>query len=130
MRLIAAVAVGGAFGSVARYLIQGWVQDRSSAGHGWTAVFPFGTLAVNVLGCLLIGIFGVLFQDRILVAPEVRSLLLIGLLGGFTTFSSFGFETLALLRDGNLALAVANVGVSVAFGLAGVWLGMSLARLL
>ena len=125
-----AAAVGGGLGSLARYLLQGWVQRRAGEAQGWAAVFPWGTLAVNLSGCLLIGFLAMLFEQRLVVAPETRTFVLIGLLGGFTTFSSFGFETFALLRDGNTLLAAANVAVNVTAGLIGVVGGAMLARAL
>lgn len=130
MREIVAVALGGAAGSVARYLVGGWVQQRASAGTGWIALFPAGTLAVNGLGCLAVGCLATLLGERLAVDPAVRTFTLIGLLGGFTTFSTFGYETIELARGGNFALAAANVAVSVALGLAGVWLGAAAARAL
>jgi CrcB protein len=128
MRLMLAVAAGGAAGSVARYLLQGWVQRRTSETSGWLPLLPTGTLAVNLLGCVAIGLLATLLQERVAVDPALRSGLLIGVLGGFTTFSAFGWETLGLLRAGNLLLAGAYVVASVALGLAGVWLGIVVAR--
>lgn len=130
MRQLLAVALGGSLGSVARYLLQGAVQRRAGAAHGWAAVFPWGTLAVNLLGCLGIGFLAVLFEERLAVAPETRTFVLIGLLGGFTTFSSFSFETWALLRDGNTLLALVNAAGSVTVGLVAVIAGAMLARAL
>lgn len=130
MRHLLAAALGGSLGSVARYLLQGAVQRRAGPVHGWAAVFPWGTLAVNLLGCLAIGFLAVLFEERLTSAPETRTFVLIGLLGGFTTFSSFGFETWALLRDGNTLLALANVATSVTVGLGAVVAGAALARAL
>lgn len=130
MRHLFAAAIGGSLGSMARYLLQGSVQRRAGEAHGWAAVFPWGTLAVNLLGCLLIGFLAVLFEERMAIAPETRTFVLIGLLGGFTTFSSFGFETWALVRDGNTLLALANVAASVSVGLAAVVIGAMLARTL
>lgn len=127
MRLVLAVAAGGAAGSVARYLLQGWVQRRTSAASGWLPLMPTGTLAVNLLGCVAIGLLATLFQERLAVDPVLRSGLLIGVLGGFTTFSAFGWETLGLLRAGNVLLAGAYVVASVAVGLVGVWLGIAVA---
>jgi CrcB protein len=130
MRLMLAVAAGGAAGSVARYLLQGWVQRRTSETSGWLPLLPTGTLAVNLLGCVAIGLLATLLQERVALDPALRSGLLIGVLGGFTTFSAFGWETLGLLRAGNLLLAGAYVVASVALGLAGVWLGIVVARAL
>lgn len=124
-----AVAAGGACGSLARWLLAGWVQRRLDSQSGWSALFPAGTLAVNLLGCLAIGFLATLYEERLTVEPALRTFVLVGMIGGFTTFSAFGFETLALLRAGSLAIAAANVTASVAGGLGGVWLGTVLARL-
>jgi CrcB protein len=128
MRLAMAVAAGGALGSWARWAVGGWAQRRAAAASGWIALVPAGTLVVNLVGCFAIGALAGWFEERGAVDPTLRIFLLVGVLGGFTTFSSFGFETLALARDGNWALAAGNVVTSVAGGLAGVWLGLTLAR--
>ena len=117
------VGIGGFLGAIARYALGGWVH-RSA--HG--PVFPYGTLVVNVLGCLLIGALAGLVETRGVLSPESRVFLLIGLLGGFTTFSTFGYETLQLLRDGQLLYGLANIGASVLLGLGAVWLGFVLPR--
>jgi len=130
VRLLATVALGGALGSGARWLLTGWVQRRASGASGPLALFPAGTLAVNLLGCFAVGLLATLFQERLAASAELRTFVLVGVLGGFTTFSAFGFETFALARAGNLALAAVNALGSVALGLAGVWLGVALARVL
>jgi CrcB protein len=130
VRLALAVALGGACGSWARWWLGGWVQRRSSTASGALALLPAGTLAVNLLGCLIIGFLASLLEERSTLDPAVRIFLLVGVLGGFTTFSSFGLETMALVRGGNLALAIGNVLGSVGGGLAGVWIGAVAARLL
>ena len=107
-----------------RYLLQGWVHDLLR--NPW---FPYGTLAVNVIGCLLIGLLAGLVESRQMLSPEARGFLLIGILGGFTTFSTFSYETIALLRDGEAIAALANVGLQVGLGLAAVGAGYSLSRL-
>lgn len=127
MKLLA-IFVGGGLGSVARYLMQGLVQERAAAARGWAALFPWGTLAVNLTGCLVIGLLAGLFEQRWLAAPTLRTFLLIGVLGGFTTFSTFGFETFELARGGGLVLALGNAAASVLLGVAGVALGAALAR--
>jgi len=124
------VALGGACGSWARWVVGGWVQRRSSAAHGALALFPAGTIVVNLIGCLVIGFFAALLEERSTLDPAWRIFLLVGVLGGFTTFSSFGLETMALVRAGNFGLALGNVLGSVGGGLAGVWLGAAAARLL
>ena len=116
------VALGGAFGSVSRYLLGVWIQSASRS-----IDFPFGTLAVNLIGCFVIGFLSQLAETRGAFTPETRGLVFIGVLGGFTTFSSFGNDTLNLLRDGETANALVNIGANVIFGLALVWLGRTLA---
>ncbi len=92
--------------------------------------FPFGTLAVNVIGCLCIGFLSELAESRSLFSTDARAFLVVGILGGFTTFSAFGNETMNLLRDGETALALANIGAQVALSLGAVWLGYTLAHLI
>ena len=120
MLLILLVGAGGFFGAVMRYLVSGWAQEifRSLS-------FPYGTLTVNVIGCLLIGLLAGLSENRNLLGPETRALLLIAVLGGFTTFSAFSYETVELLKAGNLLAAFSNVGLQVCLGLAAVWVGYS-----
>lgn len=123
LRAAAIVGCGGFLGSAGRYLVGGWVH-RAPALAG----FPYGTLVVNVLGCFLIGLAGAAVAERQLFGPEARLFLLVGILGGFTTFSSFAYETLALARDAELARAFANVAAQVVLGLAAAWLGFALWR--
>jgi CrcB protein len=118
------VGIGGLIGSVLRYLVSGWVQQFSNS-----LDFPYGTLAVNLIGCFVIGFLGELAEARGILASETRLLVFIGLLGGFTTFSSFGNDTLNLARSGQMFNALANVAVNVMFGLLLVWLGRTLAYL-
>ena len=119
------VAGGGAIGSVLRYLVSG-----VSSNMAFGAVFPLGTLIVNVTGCFLIGFLAYLIGDRGLFAAETRAFLMVGILGGFTTFSSFGYETLNLLRDGEMRLALISVAGNLLLGLCAVLLGNSLAHVL
>lgn len=116
------VALGGALGSVSRYLLGTWTQALSNS-----IDFPYGTLTVNLIGCFIIGIFSQLAETRGAFTPEMRSLIFIGILGGFTTFSSFGNDTLNLFRDGETVNALANVGANVILGLLLVWLGRAAA---
>ena len=90
--------------------------------------FPYGTLAVNISGCFLIGVLATLAEERGLLNREARVLLLVGALGSYTTFSTFGWETLALLRNDQVLRAAANVGLSTIVGVFAAWLGMTLAR--
>jgi CrcB protein len=116
------IALGGAAGSVFRYLLQGWVQ-RATPG-----TFPTGTLVVNLLGCLAIGFLAGYFSGPQLVREELRIGLTVGVLGGFTTFSTFGLETFNLANEGALRLALLNIVLSCACGLAAVWIGYRLAE--
>jgi CrcB protein len=111
------IAGGGAFGSLLRYALQGWVQ-RLAGGS-----FPLGTLAVNVLGCLAIGWLGGFVGGPHLLREEYRLGLTVGVLGGFTTFSAFGLESFHLANGGQLRLAVFNMLLSCALGLIAVWAG-------
>jgi fluoride exporter len=115
------VGCGGALGAVARYGVGGLVH-RNPALTG----FPYGTLTVNLLGCLLIGLGAGLADARQAIGPEARLFLFVGVLGGFTTFSSFGYETVALLRDHEFLRAGLNAGLNVFAGLLLVWLGYAL----
>ena len=117
------IFLGSGIGGVLRFSLGMAVQRLA---NGW--LFPVGTLTVNVLGCFLIGFFAQILEAKGL--PEnIRFFLLIGLLGGFTTFSSFGYETLQLLRDGQLIYAIGNVISQVVLGLLFVWVGYVLGRL-
>jgi fluoride exporter len=116
------VAFGGALGSVSRYLLGTWIQSVSRS-----IDFPFGTLTVNLIGCFVIGFLSQLAEARGVFTPESRALVFIGVLGGFTTFSSFGNDTINLVRDGEMFNALANVGANVILGLALVWLGRTVA---
>jgi CrcB protein len=115
------VGVGGFIGSVFRYVLSGLVQEYTKRDD-----FPVGTLAVNILGCLSIGLLSQLAEARGALSPETRALVIIGILGGFTTFSSFGNETMNLWRDGESYLAFVNVVAQVMLGLGAVWLGRTI----
>ena len=119
------VALGGALGAVARYMLAGAVMRVTSSS------FPAGTLVVNILGCLLVGLTAGLAADRAgLIGPSLRLFLVIGVCGGFTTFSAFGYETFELLRTDQFWRAGLNVGGHLVAGLAAVWAGLALARLI
>jgi fluoride exporter len=113
------VAIGGAIGSVARYVFS------AAIARGLSEVFPWGTLIVNITGCFIIGLFAMLTgpDGRVVVAPDFRQFFMVGICGGYTTFSSFSLQTLALARDGDMTRASLNVVASVVFCLLGVWLG-------
>jgi CrcB protein len=116
------VTVGGGLGAAARYVLSGWVHAAMGL------AFPWGTLLVNVLGSLIIGFVMVLGLERGLVSPEVRVLLTTGFCGGLTTFSTFSYETLALLRSEHWGWAGANTLLNLALCFAATALGMLLAR--
>jgi CrcB protein len=122
MGIVGAIAAGGAVGSVLRYYLGRW------NGALETGALPWGTLAANVLGCLAIGLLGALFATTwTSVRPEIRMGILVGVLGGFTTFSSFGFETLQLLQAGHGSRALLYVVLSNGLGLAAAWAGYRIA---
>lgn len=110
MRL-ALIAIFGAAGTLARYGLQGVVQMRT------VSTFPFGTLVVNLSGCFLLGLIGQFTLNRMLISPDWRVAIAVGLFGGYTTFSSFGWETAKMLEDGEWLRASVYVGASVAAGL-------------
>ncbi len=113
------IALGGALGSVARFAVAGGVARATHE------VFPWGTLTANVTGCFIIGLFATLTgpDGRTSVSPEIRQFVMVGICGGYTTFSSFSLQTLTLARDGDMKRAGANVLVSIVACLLGVWLG-------
>lgn len=115
------VGAGGFAGSVARALLSNFVQQISNS------QFPFGTLTVNVLGCLVIGALSQLGEAREIFSSETRAFLFVGILGGFTTYSSFGNETINLARSGLLLTAFGNIAAQLVLGLFAVWLGRVLA---
>jgi CrcB protein len=117
---LAYVALGGALGALARYGISGWVYDRMGEN------FPWGTLVVNVVGCLALGLV-IRWLQVSAVAPELRPFLTIGVLGAFTTFSTFSYETVALLQEGQWLRAGLYMGGSVVLGLIAMVAGMALA---
>lgn len=119
------VGIGGFIGSACRYLLNSWIYSLLDYPE-----FPYGVLTVNILGCLIIGFLSGLAETREAFTPEIRIFLFIGILGGFTTFSSFGYDTFNLLRDSELLLAFTNVFLQVFFGLGAVWLGFVSSRLL
>ena len=118
------VFLGAGVGGVLRFLMSTAVQKAS----GWS--FPIGTFSVNMLGCLVIGLLGQLAESRGLFQGEMRLFLFVGILGGYTTFSSFGFETFQLIRDGEFLYAALNAVLQVVLGLFCVWLGTVLGKLL
>jgi len=121
MLKILAVGAGGFLGSVLRYLILGWLSQLGPT-------FPWATLVVNVSGCFVLGLVAGLTEERWVISPEIKSFVIFGLLGAFTTFSTFSYETMALLREGQMPGAAVNIALSVLLGLFAVWLGSILGR--
>lgn len=116
------VGCGGFLGSMARFWLSGFLQDRVPG------TFPLGTLAVNAAGCLLIGAVSALADRGAFLSAETRAFVMVGILGGFTTFSAFGNETINLMRDRDWALAGVNVLGNVALALGAVWVGRALVQ--
>lgn len=125
MTKIILIGLGGGVGAIARYLLSTYLQPAANP-----ATFPLGTLVVNVLGCFVIGGLSYLADVRGLLTPEARALAFTGFLGGFTTFSAFGYETATLVRTSNMGVAFANVTLHLSLGLGAVWAGRALAALL
>lgn len=117
------VGIGGFIGSILRYLVNLGIYRLLEY-----PTFPFGTMIVNLTGCLIIGLLGGFAENRAGFSPELRLFLFIGILGGYTTFSSFGYDTLGLLRDSQLFYAFLNVAVQVVVGMAAVWIGFAFSR--
>ena len=111
------IALAGLVGTLFRYWVSGFVGRR------YGESFPWGTMAVNLVGCFLAGVVFYFAEERSLLSPTARTVIMIGLLGGFTTFSSYGLQTFTLLRDGEFGLATLNVAVSNVLGLLLVWAG-------
>jgi CrcB protein len=119
---VVAVALGGALGALARYLLGGAVH-RLIPGF-----FPWGTFVVNVVGCLAFGLVAGFAESRLVVGPGTRAFILIGVLGGFTTFSSFIFESFELVRGGQIVAVAANVAGQVIAGFVALWAGYAIGR--
>jgi CrcB protein len=118
------VLLGGALGTGCRYWLSTFVYSVIEKPS-----FPYANFIINVSGSFIIGILAELFDARVLISPTVRAALLTGVLGGYTTFSSFSLETFALLRDGEMWLALVNALGSVLLGLMAVWMGVRLVQL-
>jgi fluoride exporter len=118
------IGAAGFVGAIGRYAVDGWVTRHTGGG------FPWGTLAVNATGSFLLGLLFTLFTERFLPHPSLRAALTIGLLGAYTTFSTFSFETVRLLQDGALWPAAANIVASLALGILAVYSGIFAGRTL
>lgn len=117
------ISLGGVLGANARYLLGNWITAR------YGTSFPYGTMVINVSGSFVIGFFLVLITERFVVHPNWQLFFAVGFLGAYTTFSTFSFESAALIQDGSWLLALANMIGSVVLGLVAVLAGMALARL-
>src|ERR1043165_8481796 len=124
MQRIMLIGLAGLVGTLLRYWLSGVVARR------FGETFPWGTMSVNLIGCFATGAVFYLSEERFLINPALRTIILIGLLGGFTTFSSYGLQTFTLLRDGEFGLAILNVVTSNILGLFMVWIGYVLGRVL
>ncbi|KGK81582.1 fluoride efflux transporter CrcB [Pseudomonas stutzeri] len=123
IRMVLAVTCGGVIGTLLRFAISTWVSTQ------WPRQFYLATLAVNLIGCLLIGYLYATFLLRPEISPELRGALIIGFLGALTTFSSFSLDALRLLESGQVAIAFGYLASSVLGGLLAAWAGLALARL-
>ncbi len=117
------IGMGGFAGSICRFLV--YEASNVMFKGAW---LPLGTLAVNIMGCFLIGFLAGLSEVREIFSPEMRALVFVGFLGGFTTFSTFGYELFAMAREGQVSATLANVGIHLVVGLAAVWFGFILPR--
>lgn len=122
MKQLLLVAAGGALGSIARYLCSRWISTA------YPHAFPWGTFAVNIAGCFLIGLFWALFSKESTWNSEAKLLLMTGLCGGFTTFSAFTLEGISLLKDNKTVLLLLYTGASVLTGLLATYTGIKLVK--
>jgi CrcB protein len=118
------IGAGGFVGAILRYLVSGWAHRIGGAS------FPYGTLTVNVLGSFLLGFFFVIAEERFMITPPIRNFIAIGLLGAFTTYSTYSFESIMLLKEMMYVQATLNMALNLIVGLFAVWLGMTFARLI
>jgi len=117
------VGIGGFIGSSLRYILSGIAQKISNQ-----SFFPIGTLTVNLIGCFVIGFLAGLSENRQLFSESIRAFVFIGILGGLTTFSTFGYESFSFLRDGQFLSTVINISVHIFIGIFFVWFGFSISK--
>jgi fluoride exporter len=121
-RELSLIAAAGAVGTLARYGLHHVVQHASGS------AFPWGTLAVNVLGCFLFGVVWMLAEERALISQQTAKIVLVGFMGAFTTFSTFGFDSASLMREANWNAAVANILLQNLLGIGAIFAGFAAAR--
>ncbi|MBN1407856.1 MAG: fluoride efflux transporter CrcB [Calditrichaceae bacterium] len=119
------IGAGGFIGAVSRYVVSGMFYRFFGK-----AMFPYGTLAVNIIGCLLIGFLSGITEDRQILSPEMKLFIFIGILGGFTTFSTFGYEIFSFVRDGQILSSFTNLTLHMILGLGAVWLGYTVSKIM
>ena len=124
IKSILLIGLGGGVGSIARYLCQKWFAENIQ--HP----FPWGTFVVNILGCFLIGLIYAIAEKTTILSPQTRLLLITGLCGGFTTFSTFAFENMSLLRSGDITYVLLYIVASILLGIEAVFAGIGLIKLL
>jgi CrcB protein len=118
------IGLGGFAGAISRYLVDGFVADRTAG------AFPWGTLAVNLTGSFLLGLLFAMTAERAILPADVRGPVMIGFIGAYTTFSTFMLESWVLIENGSYVPAITNLGGSVMLGLAAVFVGLTLGRVL
>lgn len=116
------IAAGGAAGSVARYLLSTWIYNKSQQG------FPYGTFVVNLIGCFLLGLFYTISLEKSVMSVQIRAMITVGFIGGFTTFSTFSLEAVNSIKEGSMGIALLYIASSVVFGLIFLWMGMGTAN--
>ena len=122
MKKVLFVGIGGFMGSSLRYVITGKIHDMMS--KPW---FPYGTLFVNIAGCFVLGLLNGIFEVKHIFGHEIRLMILVGVLGGFTTFSTFGYESLSLFREGQMMGMAINITLHILLGLSSAYFGYKLA---
>lgn len=116
------IALGGALGALGRHLLSTWIYNKGDF------IFPWGTFVVNMLGCFILGMVYVWGTDKLVISANVRAFLAIGFIGAFTTFSTFSLETINLIKDGEIKIALFNSVGSIVLGLLAVWIGIVIAE--
>lgn len=127
VKTVIAVFIGSGLGGVCRYLLSGLVDRLTDSAPGYAAIFPWGTFAVNIIGCFIIGLVYGLIANRVEMSPGTKLLLTTGFCGGLTTFSTFSHENLILFQGGNMPVLLIYAAASLLTGIAAAWLGHAVA---